>query len=496
MTFHEIVENQRNYFLTGKPASLEHRKTQLLKLRKVLTDEQDLLLEAVYKDLRRQKDLSYICEFIPALMEIDYMLENLKEWSSPTDVQKTFVTMLDKPHIVREPKGVVLVIGPWNYPLNTLLVPLIAVLAAGNTAVVKPSEIASHTAEALDLVLSKTFDKRYLAVVKGGVDVTTDLLNEKYDHIMFTGSAPVGKIILNAAAKHLTPCTLELGGKCPTLIEPDADIEITARRLVWGKLLNCGQTCLAPDYVIVHSSVKNQLVDAITRTLQAFYGKHIQSSPDYSRIINTKHFDRLASLLEKTKATKLFDGGELDRDDLFIPPMVLDTPVNDVVMEDEIFGPILPIITTNSFSESLNIVRAREHPLALYLFTRDESKVQRMLSETSSGSVTINDVILQLTVDTLPFGGVGQSGMGRYRGKFGFDEFTHEKAVLKRGFFADGIAAARYPPLTEKKVTQLHYLTATRRSIPRWMKRSFHAFPCLLIGFLIGLIANRFRHIV
>ncbi|KAI1723859.1 aldehyde dehydrogenase family domain-containing protein [Ditylenchus destructor] len=496
MSFHELVENQRNYFLTGKSASLAHRRTQLLKLRKALTDDQDLLLEAVYKDLRRQKDLSYICEFIPALMEIDYMLDNLKEWTSPTDVQKTFVTMLDKPHIVRQPKGVVLVIGPWNYPLNTLLVPLIAVMAAGNTAIVKPSEIASHTAHALDLVLSKTFDKQYLAVVQGGVDVTTELLNERYDHIMFTGSTPVGRAILRAAEKHLTPCTLELGGKCPTLIEPDADIEITARRLVWGKLLNCGQTCLAPDYVIVHSSVKNKLVDAITRTLHNFYGKHFQSSPDYSRIINTSHFERLESLLERTKAPRLFDGGELDRDDLFIPPFLLDATVQDPIMENEIFGPILPIITTNSFAESLSIVRARERPLALYLFTRDESKVQRVLSETSSGSVTINDVILQLTVDTLPFGGIGHSGMGRYRGKYGFDEFTHEKAVLKRGFFADGIASARYPPLTEKKVAQLHYLTATRRSVPGWMKRSFRAFPCLLIGFLVGLIVNRFHPVV
>uniref|UniRef100_A0A915D5L8 Aldehyde dehydrogenase domain-containing protein n=1 Tax=Ditylenchus dipsaci TaxID=166011 RepID=A0A915D5L8_9BILA len=419
MSFHDLVENQRAFFMTGQPATLAYRKNQLTKLRKVLYEEQDSLAEAVFKDLRRDKELTKVIELAAVFIEIDYMLDNMQEWSSPTDSKRRSA-------------------GDWSMELslNVLLLPLVAVLAAGNTAIVKPSEVASHTAQVVDLILSKAFDKQYIAVVQGGVEETTQLLKEKFDHIMFTGSPP-------------------LGGKCPVIVEADADIEVTARRLVWGKFLNCGQTCLSPDYVLVNSAVKNQLVDAVILNLRNFYGKEVQSSPDYSRIINQRHFDRILDLLEKTK--------------------------------DEIFGPILPIMSVGNLSEAIDVVRRGERPLALYLFTRDESKVQRTLQETISGSVCINDVVIQVTVDTLPFGGVGNSGMGRYRGKFGFDEFTHERSVLKRGFFGDSMFGARYPPLNRKKLGQLHQLTSTRRAIPKWLKSSLQSLPCVMIGMALGL---------
>jgi len=492
MHFKKLVESQHDYFRSGEPAKLENRKAQLLKLRKAIIDDKDLLTEAVQKDLRRRPQLTYMYEIATVVVEIDYMLDNLEAWSATTTVSRTLLTMLDTPKIVREPKGVVLILGPWNYPINSLLTPLVAVLAAGNTAILKPSEISSHTAQALEVVLSKAFEKNSVSVVLGGVEETTELLQERFDHIIFTGSTVVGKIIMSAAAKHLTPCTLELGGKCPVIVEPDADIQITARRLAWGKWLNCGQTCLAPDYILCTEQTKQALVEEMTRVLTKFYKNDAKNSPDYSRIINEHHFDRLSTILSKTTARKIYEGGESNRADLFIPPIILDTPLNDPVMHEEVFGPLLPIITVDSFDSAIKIVSQSERPLAAYLFTRDERKVKRFLTETSSGSVVINDVIIQLTVDTLPFGGIGNSGMGRIRGKFGFDEFTHEKAVLQRGFFGDGIAAARYPPLTDAKIGRLQLLTGKRRAIPKLAFKFLSMMPLLVAGFIVGYLYSKY----
>uniref|UniRef100_A0A915MJE6 Aldehyde dehydrogenase n=1 Tax=Meloidogyne javanica TaxID=6303 RepID=A0A915MJE6_MELJA len=459
MSYHNLVESQREYFRTGKPAEIDHRKAELKRLRHLILDNKDQLCEAVYKDLKRQQDANYFYELASVVTEIDYVLENLHKWTEPTNAEKTLATILDKPYIIREPKGVVLIIGPWNYPLNTLLMPLVDVIAAGNTAVLKPSEIASNTAKAVDKLFTDIFDKRVVLVVQGGIEETTELLKERFDHIVFTGSTSVARIIMAAASKHLTPCTLELGGKSPVIVEPDADISITASRLAWGKWLNCGQTCLAPDYVIVQPETKDKLVAALKTTLYDFYG-------------------------EKPSET-----GQLDENDLFIPPIILDANFNDPIMRSEIFGPILPIITVRSFNEAIENIKRGEKPLAAYLFTKDESKVKRLLSETSSGSVCINDVVLQITVDTLPFGGIGNSGMGRYRGKFGFDEFTHEKAVLKRGFFGDSLASSRYPPLTSEKMRSLQRLTGKRHKMPSFL-RFLPGVSFVFIGILIGFIVR------
>lgn len=490
MGYSEIVSRQRAYFRSREPAKIEHRRLQLQTLKKFITENKDELCDAVHQDLRRPPQATFIFEVASAIQEIDYMLDNLSAWTKPTSVQKTFATALDQPVIMKEPLGVVLIISPWNYPVSMTLLPLIPAIAAGNTVILKPSEMSPHTSAAFEKLIPRYFDPEFLTVINGGVPETTELLKERFDHILYTGCPPVGKIVMTAAAKHLTPVTLELGGKCPVVVEDDADLEITARRLAWGKWLNCGQTCLAPDYVLVSAASKPKLVDGIRRSLGEFYGNDIQSSKDYSRIINQRHHDRISALLDSSKGTVLFKGGERDRDDLFIPPVILDVKADDPFMSDEIFGPVLPILTVSNLSEAIEYINSGEKPLAAYIFTRNESKAERFCAETSSGAVTINDVLMHITVDTLPFGGVGNSGMGRYRGKFGFDTFTHEKAVLKRGFFGESLMSARYPPISDAKVRQLARLTGTRRALPS-MFSWLSGIPVIVVSVVVGMFLQR-----
>ncbi|VDM20101.1 unnamed protein product [Wuchereria bancrofti] len=489
--YHQLVEEQRAYYFSGITAKLEHRRKQLLNLKQLLTEEGDVLTKAVYNDLKRSPKLTHSMELSPVFVEIDYMVDNLKQWSSPEPVRKTFLSLLDTVAVIKEPLGVVLIIAPWNYPLCLVLLPLVAAMAAGNTVIVKPSEYAPFTSAALHDLFSHFFDSRFLAVVNGGVAQTTDLLKEKFDHILYTGNSLVAKVIMTAAAQHLTPVTLELGGKSPVIVESDTNLEVSSRRIVWGKWTNCGQTCIAPDYVLVTETLKTALVNEFIQRLKEFYSTDPEKSEDYSRIINEKHFDRLSSLLARSSGQILYKGGELNRSDLFIPPIIIAVSANDVLMEDEIFGPILPIVTTNGFDEAVSFIRSREKPLAVYLFTGSEKKVQQLYAETSSGSVTVNDVTFQFIIDTLPFGGVGQSGMGRYRGKFGFDTFTNHKALLIRGFFADALFAMRYPPFTDKKFKYLKLLIERRRplpsSFPGWLIR----ISFLVAGVIFGFVLQR-----
>ncbi|KAL3985509.1 Aldehyde dehydrogenase family protein [Acanthocheilonema viteae] len=490
--YHKLVEEQRAYFFTGITAKLEHRRKQLLNLKRLLIEEGDVLTKAVYNDLKRSSKLTHCLELSLVFVEIDYMLENLKEWSSLEPVRKTFLSLLDTVAVIREPLGVVLIIAPWNYPLSLVLLPLVAAIAAGNTVIVKPSEYAPFTSAALHDLFSHFFDPRFLAFVSGGVTQTTDLLKEKFDHILYTGNSLVAKIIMVAAAHHLTPVTLELGGKSPVIVESDTNLEVSSRRIVWGKWTNCGQTCIAPDYVLVTETLKTTLVNEFILRLKEFYGSEPEKSDDYSRIINEKHFDRLSSLLARSNGQILYKGGELSRSDLFIPPIIIAVSADDVLMEDEIFGPILPIVTTNGFDEAINFVRSREKPLAVYLFTRSEKKVRQLYAETSSGSVTVNDVTFQFIIDTLPFGGVGQSGMGRYRGKFGFDTFSNHKALLIRGFFADALFAMRYPPFTDKKFKYLKLLIERRRSLPSSLPSWLIRISFLIAGVVFGAVLQRY----
>ncbi|PAV89092.1 hypothetical protein WR25_20511 [Diploscapter pachys] len=485
INYQQLVADQRNFFKTGATKSYEARRQALLSLRKMITENEQEMLDVVYEDLKRLPETSKIFEVGMVIVEIDYFLANLKEWMKPEDVARTFASVMDKPFMVKDPLGVALIVAPWNYPLSMVLLPLVAALGAGNTVIIKPSELAENTSNMFAKIVPKYFDQKQVAVCPGGVTETTEILKQRFDFIFYTGCPPVAKIIMAAASKHLTPVALELGGKCPVIVEKDADIDISAKRIVWGKWLNVGQTCLAPDYLIVTPAVKDKLLASIQKYIVEFYGNDAKLSRDYSRIINQRHFDRISALLDRTKGTILYKGGERDRDDLFIPPTILDCQPDDVFMEDEIFGPVFPVLTVQSFDEALDLINRSEKPLAAYIFTRSDAKIKRLYTETSSGAITVNDTLMHLTVDTLPFGGVGNSGMGRYRGKFGFDTFTHHKAVLQRGFFGESLIASRYPPMTPQKLAMMQRLTGKRIGFSFFGALSL---PVMIVSMIMGML--------
>jgi aldehyde dehydrogenase (NAD+) len=350
-------------------------------------------------------------------------------------------------YIEPEPKGVVLIIAPWNYPMSMVAAPLVGAVAAGNCAIMKPSEITTHTSAALASILPRYLDKDAFAVVEGGIPETTELLEQKFDHILYTGNERVAQIVMMAAAKHLTPVTLELGGKSPCIIDKSADIEVAASRIAWGKFINAGQTCVAPDHVLVHREVATQFVDAITRRIKDFYGEDASQSPDYCRIASERHAARFARLLE---GQKIHHGGRVDVANRFVEPtIVLDPPVDSALMTEEIFGPLLPVITVDEMHHAIKFVADRPKPLALYVFTKSKALEDAVLDRISAGSVCINDAVIFMVSPELPFGGVGNSGMGRYTGWYGFETFSHMRPVMKRGFRFD--APIRYPPYTDRK---------------------------------------------
>ncbi len=345
-----------------------------------------------------------------------------------------------------EPLGVVLIISPWNYPFHLLISPLVGAIAAGNCAVLKPSEFAPYTSGLIANLIEKTFEPAYIAVVEGGVETSQTLLAEKFDYIFFTGGNAVGKIVMAAAAKHLTPVTLELGGKSPCLVDTEIDVEKTARRICWGKFINAGQTCIAPDYLLVNKKIKNSLLDSIKKCLLEFYGEHPANSPDYARIIHQNHFDRLVKFLQDGE---ILIGGETNRDELYISPTVIDKVSWEApIMQEEIFGPILPVIEYTDIAEAIAKINSRPKPLALYLFSDNKDLQQQVLQSTSSGGVCLNDTLIQSGVPSLPFGGVGDSGIGSYHGKASFDTFSHYKSVVQNSFWLD--LKWRYPPYEGK----------------------------------------------
>jgi len=434
MTFHDIVENQRKYFLSGATYPVAVRKEALNTLKKLALENSEAICKAVYDDLKRHTAVTGAAEVHAIQAEVDYFLEHLDEWVLPTKVEKIGQTEPDdEALIVKDPKGVVLLIAPWNFPAAMCFWPLIAILGAGNTCVIKPSELAPNCAKLFEDLVKKYFDPRLVTVVQGGVPETTDLLKERFDHIMYTGAPPVAKIIMTAAAKHLTPVTLELGGKCPVVVEPDADLDKTAQKIAQTKWTNVGQICVAPDYILTTEEVRPKLAKALEGALKKIYGEDTKNHPLYSRIINERHFDRLSSVQNKSKGEVLARvGGDSDRSDRYIAPHILAINKDDAFMEEEIFGPFLPILAIKNFDEAIEYIKAHEKPLAGYLFTNDANKIDTFLEKVSAGGMTINDVMKHLSVRTLPFGGVGNSGMGRYNGKYGFDTFTHEKSVVKK----------------------------------------------------------------
>lgn len=440
----EIIRHQRQFFVTGQTRNVDFRIRQLKLLQQAIADFEQPILEAVKADLGRP-ELEGLFELAP-LAEIKYTLKNLKSWVKPRRVKTSPTAFPATSYIYPEPLGIVLIIGAWNYPVQLVISPLVGAIAAGNCAILKPSEIAVHTSQIVEELITKTFEPNYIAAVQGGVEISQQLLDEKFDHIFFTGSKNIGKIVMAAAAKHLTPVTLELGGKSPCIVDADTQLDYTAKRIIWGKFINAGQTCIAPDYLLVDQGIKSDLIQAMKGCIENFYGSQPHQSPDYGRIINHYHFHRLTELLHDGK---IIVGGDFDESDRYIAPTLIDqVSWEDAIMQDEIFGPILPILTYEDLSEAINQINARPKPLALYLFSRNKQTQQRILTETSSGGVCFNETIMQFGSQSLPFGGVGESGIGRYHGKATFNTFSHEKSLLKQSLWID--IPLRYAPYQNK----------------------------------------------
>ena len=435
---------QREFFATGKTKSYEFRKTQLEKLEKLIKEHDQIILDALHQDLRKPAIEAFGSEVLGSISEIKYILKHLRTWMKPQKVSTPLNLFPSSSSIHTEPLGVVLIVAPWNYPFSLTMQPLLGAIAAGNCAILKPSEHTPNTSRVIAQIINNNFDPSFITVIEGGIETNQALLAEKFDHIFFTGGTAIGKIVMAAAAKHLTPVTLELGGKSPCIVDATCDLEITAKRIIWGKFYNCGQTCIAPDYLLVQKSIKPILLEKLISYIKTFFGDNPQQSADLGRIVNERQFDRLVGLLDEGK---ILVGGQYDRGDRYIAPTLIDQVSPDAkVMAEEIFGPILPILEYDQIEEAIALVNAQPKPLALYLFSKNEQLQQRIVQEVAYGGGCFNDIILHVGNPELPFGGVGNSGIGSYHGKASFDTFSHRKSILKNSFRFD--LKWRYPPYT------------------------------------------------
>ena len=439
--------NLRATYNSGHTRPLAWRKHQLEQMIKMLNENEAEFLAALKTDLGKPAVEGFITDIAFITGEIKLMLKNLKKWNKPQRVPTPLVTMPAKSQLIPEPLGVVLVIAPWNYPIQLLLVPAAGAIAAGNAVVMKPSEVSAATSEVLARLVPKYLDQKAITLVEGGVPETTALLAEHFDHIFYTGNGTVGRIVMAAAANNLTPVTLELGGKSPVIIDESANIHVAARRIAWGKWLNAGQTCVAPDYILVNEKIRQPFLDELGKAITDFFGADPQTSESYGRIVSPRHFDRLKSLMT---GGKVIIGGETNAESRYVAPTVLaDVDMNSALMNEEIFGPLLPVLSINSTKQAIEFITARPHPLALYVFAENKSVVKEVLDKTTAGGVTVNGTLMHLTSPHLPFGGIGESGMGGYHGKSGVRLFQHMKPVLSRGTKLDPSLA--YPPYTDKK---------------------------------------------
>jgi aldehyde dehydrogenase (NAD+) len=443
----ERVARLRAGFASGRTRPAEWRLAQLDRLRALLTENRDALVRALEADLRKPDPEGWLTDVGFTLGDLDVARKQLRRWMKPRRVATPLKLQPGRSWLQPEPLGVVLVIAPWNYPVQLALAPLAAAIAAGNCALIKPSEVTPHVSAVLAELVPRYLDPDCVAIVEGGVAETQALLAERWDHIFYTGNGRVARIVMAAAARHLTPVTLELGGKSPCLVDEDVDLDVTARRIVWGKFLNCGQTCVAPDYVLVHEARERELVERMAHWVHEFYGDLPQQSPDLARIVNEQHVDRLAKLLES--GTPVI-GGQVDRADRWVAPTILrDVPPDAPVMQEEIFGPILPVLKVRDLDEAIAFVNARPKPLALYVFSRRQAVQDAVVERTSAGGVCVNAVLWHIGNEHLPFGGVGESGMGAYHGRHGFEAMSHLKPVLKKSTKAD--PKIGYPPYTKWK---------------------------------------------
>jgi aldehyde dehydrogenase (NAD+) len=445
MDYRNLIERQRTFFQQGGTSDIKLRKRYLGRMKTMIKQEEQKILDALASDLHKSNFESYMSEVGLVLDEIGYMLRHMGRWAKPKRVRTPLTQFPGKSFIMAEPYGVVLIMAPWNYPFLLCMAPLIGALCAGNTVVLKPSAYAPHTSKVIAELLGKIFDPAYVAVVQGGRKENEALLEHRFDYLFFTGSVEVGKIVMNRAAKFLTPVSLELGGKSPAIVDSTADIPLAAKRIVFGKMMNAGQTCIAPDYVLADKHIKDKLIYHMKQILDDFFpGKNYENLP---HIINEKHFHRLMGLI---KDEKVIIGGKGDETTMAIEPTIVE-PIgfDSPIMQEEIFGPILPILTFNSIDEAMQSIISRPNPLALYLFTNNKATEDAFMRNVSFGGGCINDTIVHIATPHMGFGGVGESGMGSYHGKFSFETFTHFKGIVKRSKYLD--FPFRYHPHTDKK---------------------------------------------
>jgi aldehyde dehydrogenase (NAD+) len=442
----EIIATQNSFFKSQKTKNVSYKLSLLKALKSELLANEDAILKALHKDFKKSNFEAYLSEFGLVISQLNLAIKKLKKWAKPQKVKASFLTFPSKDYIYKEPYGTVLIIAPWNYPFLLALEPLIMAIAAGNTVVLKPSELTQETSKLITQIIKNVFAEGQAVSIEGGVETSTALLAEKWDYIFFTGSTKVGKIVAAAAAKHLTPVTLELGGKSPCIIDHSINIKLVARRLVWGKLLNGGQTCIAPDYIIVKSEIKEELINALKTEIIKRYGENPSSSPDFPRIINKNNTKRLANLLE---GMNVVYGGNINENDCYVSPTLVDNPsLSSMLMQEEIFGPILPILTYKNQEDIEQIIWNLEKPLSLYVFSKNKHFIELILSKFSFGGGVINDTLIHFGNNKLPFGGVGASGMGQYHGEYGFYTFTNLKPIVKRGTWFD--PTFRYAPYKGK----------------------------------------------
>lgn len=443
----EIVKNQRDFFNQGKTIEYKFRQNALINLKQTILKYEKEIKESLEKDLGKSSTESYMCEIGMVLSELSFAINHLKKWMKRKSVKTPLAQFHSKSFVVKEPLGVVLVMSPWNYPFMLAFDPLIGAISAGNCVVVKPASYAKNTSLIIKKILNECFDEKYVAVVLGGREENAELLEQKFDYIFFTGSVSVGKLVAEKASKHLTPVTLELGGKSPCVVDETANLKVAARRLAFGKYLNVGQTCVAPDYLLIQKNIKDKFVELLKQEIVKMYGKTPLENNLYGHIINEKHFERLCGLIDKNKC--IF-GGSSNKESLKIEPTILDNvTLEDAVMKEEIFGPILPILTFDDMDNAVKTIKSFEKPLALYLFSNDKKTQDYFLKNVSFGGGCINDTIIHLATSYMGFGGVGQSGYGSYHGKRSFDLFSHEKSIVKKYNYID--LPIRYQPYSKKK---------------------------------------------
>ncbi|MBD3244783.1 MAG: aldehyde dehydrogenase family protein [Candidatus Moranbacteria bacterium] len=437
-----VLQKQKVFFKTNQTKDLKFRLKKIKKLKKIIQSNEKEIFKALKKDLGKSKFESYASEIGIVYEEIDLFLKNLKKWAKPKKTKTPLVHFPAKSLIYSEPFGSALIMSPWNYPFQLIINPLIGAIGAGNCAVLKPAEFSSHTSRLIQKLINQNFKPQFLYVFIGGKETNQELLAEKFDYIFFTGSPFLGRIVMEKASKNLTPVTLELGGKSPCIVEKSADLKKAAKRIAWGKFLNAGQTCTAPDYLFVQTKIKKLFIKELKTAIKQFYSKEPQKSSDFPRIINQKHWERLDNLMQKGK---IAFGGQKEKKGLFISPTIIENiKPKDPIMQEEIFGPLLPVFDFSKIEEVIDFISDRPKPLALYLFTQKKSVKQKIIRETSCGGMCINETIMHVANPYLPFGGVGNSGMGRYHGKFSFDTFSNPKAVLEKSNLID--VPLRYPP--------------------------------------------------